>query len=454
MTLRAVEVAAVSDEISRSLTGRPVQKVVQPDASTIVLWFPKAWLLLCADAQLGRLHLLASKPAGTGEAAPAFCMLLRKELEGARLVLLTPVPGERACELLFQRGDQQRRLRLFLFGRSAQLTIVGDEERVLGAIGPALRPHTALPPPRPLAGESRFLPPPSLSSQIETHYTVAANETVDDRAREAAEKLTRAALERARRKQAALEKDRARAEASVEKRKLGDLLLAHLHEIPRGAASVTLADDFEDGAPLTIALDPARSARDNAARFYKEHKRLSRALTNIDARLAETRALIAKLESGAPVRGSAKSQELAEKSGGKAKAKNAKPEPYKEFRASNGDLIWVGKGAEKNDQLTFKVARGSDLWLHARDAAGAHVIVPLNPGRAVDEQTLLDAATLAAHHSSVRDDPQVDVGYTLRKYVRKPPKSRAGSVITSELKTLRVRMEPARLSRLLASRTD
>ena len=112
----------------------------------------------------------------------------------------------------------------------------------------------------------------------------------------------------------------------------------------------------------------------------------------------------------------------------------------------------VGRGADRNDELTFQVARGSDLWLHARDVPGAHVVVPLRSGAPIDEQTLLDAATLTAHHSAARGEPQVDIGYTLRKHVRKPPRSRPGSVLTSDLKTIRVRLEPARLSRLLASR--
>jgi predicted ribosome quality control (RQC) complex YloA/Tae2 family protein len=80
------------------------------------------------------------------------------------------------------------------------------------------------------------------------------------------------------------------------------------------------------------------------------------------------------------------------------------------------------------------------------------VVVPLKVGHSVDSETLVDAATLAVHHSTARDEAQVDVGYTLRKHVRKPPKSRPGTVLTSELKTLRVRMQPERLARLLATR--
>ena len=121
------------------------------------------------------------------------------------------------------------------------------------------------------------------------------------------------------------------------KRKLGDLLLAHLHEMPRGAASVTLADDFESaGAASRSALDPARSARDNAARLYKEHKRLTRALSSIDARLAETRALIAGLEDGSH-RPSAPAPKKADGDAQGNKRKPRAPAPYKEFRAANGE---------------------------------------------------------------------------------------------------------------------
>jgi predicted ribosome quality control (RQC) complex YloA/Tae2 family protein len=91
--------------------------------------------------------------------------------------------------------------------------------------------------------------------------------------------------------------------------------------------------------------------------------------------------------------------------------------------------------------------------MHTRDVPGAHVVVPLS-GRPIDGETLLDAATLAAYHSNARGEAQVDVVYVARKLVRKPPKSRPGTVTHSGGKTLRVRVEAARLQRLLASRVD
>ena len=127
-----------------------------------------------------------------------------------------------------------------------------------------------------------------------------------------------------------------------------------------------------------------------------------------------------------------------------------RPPPYREFRSATGAAILVGRGADRNDELTFKVARGNDLWLHTRDVPGAHVDRAARRAAPIDGETLLDAATLAAHHSNARGEAQVDVVYVARKLVRKPPKSAPGTVTHAGGKTIRVRLEPERLARLLA----
>jgi predicted ribosome quality control (RQC) complex YloA/Tae2 family protein len=440
LTLRAGELDDVAKEIGRTLVGRVLQKVIAPD-DDVYLGFSRGWLLLSTNARAGRMHLVDKKPPGTGEAASSYCMLLRKELVGARLEAVRVVAGERAAELVFSDG---RALRLFLYGASAQLQLVADG-RVLGVSGPGRRHPAELPPPRPQAPrESRF-PSENPSAAIAAHYADVAGEA----ARAHAETQRRAARKKLERLVAALGRDRDRALAAIDKRKHADLLLAHLAEIPKGASSVTLPDDFTDGAPLAIALDPSLSARDNAARLYKEHKRLSRALAGIERRLADAQAKLAKLD-----RGDFVAEARAPRSpAANKRARDQRPPPYREFRSSTGVAILVGRGADRNDELTFKVARGADLWLHTRDYAGAHVIVPLS-GKPVDGETLIDAATLAAHHSNARGEAQVDVVYVARKLVRKPPKSAPGTVTHSGGKTVRVRLEPERLARLLASRVD
>jgi len=352
------------------------------------------------------------------------------------------VPGERAAELVFEFEGHARSLRLLLYGASAQLQLVADG-RVLAAIGPGRKQATELPPPREPQTSRRF-PSENPSAAIAAHYTDVAGEA----ARIHAEAERRAAAKKLERLIAALTRDRDRARAAIDKRKHADLLFAHLGEVPKGASSVTLPDDFADGAPLPIALDPSLSARDNAARLYKEHKRLGRALAGIEQRLADAQAKLAKLS-----RGDFVPDVKAPRATTKKRARDERPPPYREFRSSTGVAILVGRGADRNDELTFKVARGNDLWLHTRDVAGAHVVVPLS-GKPVDGETLLDAATLAAHHSNARGEAQVDVVYVMRKLVRKPPKSAPGTVTHSGGKTLRVRLEPERVARLLASRVD
>ena len=124
--------------------------------------------------------------------------------------------------------------------------------------------------------------------------------------------------------------------------------------------------------------------------------------------------------------------------------------PYRTFRALGGAAILVGKGAAENDALTRAVARGNDLWLHARGVTGAHVVVRLDRGKAPDQETLLDAAHLALHFSDARGAPQADVAYTRAKHVRKPKGAAPGAVVYSQEKVLLLRVEPARVERLLA----
>ena len=126
-------------------------------------------------------------------------------------------------------------------------------------------------------------------------------------------------------------------------------------------------------------------------------------------------------------------------------------QPYRAFVTEDGAMALVGRGAADNDRLTLRIARPHDLWLHARGVAGAHVVVPLTKGKSCSPETLVDAATLAAHFSELRGEPVVDVLYTPRRFVRKRKGSPAGSVTLEREKVIGLRVEPARLGRLLKS---
>jgi len=125
--------------------------------------------------------------------------------------------------------------------------------------------------------------------------------------------------------------------------------------------------------------------------------------------------------------------------------------PYRIFRGGSGDRILVGRGAAHNDALTFHVARPHHLWLHAKGHAGAHVVVPLEKSRACPSELLVDAAHLAAHFSDARGESVVEVQHTPRRYLRKPRGSAPGLVVVDREKVTVLRVEPERITRLLAA---
>jgi predicted ribosome quality control (RQC) complex YloA/Tae2 family protein len=292
------------------------------------------------------------------------------------------------------------------------------------------------------------------------------------RRREVAARL-KSRVQKLRRTLAAVEEDAARAARADEDRARAELLLPHQGRIPRGAREARVPDwsrvDEEGRAPeVTLELDPAFSAAENAARWLRRAKRYVAAAGRIAARRAEVGLAVARaeeLQRRAAEAADAAQLALVESEAGPAPQQRergpgaqqrergsaaAQRKPYRTFRSAGGAPILVGRGARENDELTLRVARGNDVWLHARGVQGAHVLLP-GAGDSPDAAALGDAALLAAHFSSARGADAAEVAWTRRKHVRKAKGSPPGAVTYSQEKTLRVRLDEARLAALLAS---
>ncbi len=138
-----------------------------------------------------------------------------------------------------------------------------------------------------------------------------------------------------------------------------------------------------------------------------------------------------------------------ESKGGSAPTKGAvRKWTGRQFLSSNGQLILVGKTKDENLELTFKVAKGNDLWLHVRGKPGAHVVIPLTSGKSASLETLLDAATLTLFYSGGENWGTTEVDYTFKKHVRRIKDSSEASY--TQNKTLLLQVEPNRLKRLLS----
>jgi len=247
-----------------------------------------------------------------------------------------------------------------------------------------------------------------------------------------------------------VENQRRELEATADRerdRQKGDLLMANLGACVKGRASVTVTDLFDpDGKAVEIALDPKLSPQQNAAKYYKAYAKAKNAekyltgliadgekeleylgsvLDEIDRAGSETelQEIRQELVSGGYVRN--------QKTNKKEKFRKSKP---MSFVSSSGFEISVGRNNTQNDELTTKTAFKSDIWLHTQKIHGSHVIIHCR-GQQPDDETVTEAAILAAYYSQARDGKNVPVDYTPVKFVKKPNGAKPGMVIYETYRT-------------------
>ncbi|MDQ6886772.1 MAG: NFACT RNA binding domain-containing protein [Gemmatimonadota bacterium] len=185
---------------------------------------------------------------------------------------------------------------------------------------------------------------------------------------------------------------------------------------------------LEDGSGMSLEPRLGEKAVEAAERLFSEVRSMERALLRLPER-------IALMES----REKAPSARPRPASRGSRRQNAPTSLPYRSYRSSGGLDIWVGRGAASNDELTFQTAAPDDVWLHARDASGAHVVLRWQHEDPPPARDLMQAAQLAAWYSRSRGSAVVPVDWTRRKYVRKPRGAAAGLVLLSRSKTLNVR---------------
>ena len=227
------------------------------------------------------------------------------------------------------------------------------------------------------------------------------------------------------------------------------LVLASLHLIPPGVESATVPG--LDGLPTTLQLDPGKRPQDQAEELFRQAGRMERAATELPAELDriqgaldELQELQASLREGTlpePVLASLREEAETGKGAGAPRG-SAPAEPFRRYRSSGGLEIRVGRNSRRNDELTFRHARPNDVWLHARHASGAHVVLRWTSPDRPPARDLEEAATLAALFSKARGSGHVPVDWTRRKYVRKAKGARPGTVLVERVETIMVSPDP------------
>lgn len=230
----------------------------------------------------------------------------------------------------------------------------------------------------------------------------------------------------------------------------GDLLQANLYRIEKGASVVTVENYYaEDNAPITIRLNPAITPAMNAQRYYKEYNKAKTRETMLTEQIKKASEELQYIESVqdmlsrceteaglSAIRAELREQGYLRAQKGTVKRKD-KPLPPIEYRSADGFRILVGRNNVQNDQLTLRTAKKSDIWLHTKNIHGTHVII-VTDGKEVSENSIREAAAIAAAHSKAKDSAQVPVDYTAVKNVSKPAGAKPGKVIYVNYKTVYV----------------
>ncbi|CON59808.1 fibronectin/fibrinogen binding protein [Streptococcus pneumoniae] len=321
---------------------------------------------------------------------------------------------------------------------------------------------------KPCLTETSFSPVPfanqvgepftSLSDLLDTYYKDKAER---DRVKQQASELIRRVeneLQKNRHKLKKQEKELLATDNAEEFRQKGELLTTFLHQVPNDQDQVIL-DNYYTNQPTTIALDKALTPNQNAQRYFKRYQKLKEAVKYLTDLIEETKTSILYLESVETVLNQAGLEEIAEireeliqtgfirRRQREKIQKRKKPEQY---LASDGKtIIYVGRNNLQNEELTFKMARKEELWFHAKDIPGSHVVISGNLDPSDEVKT--DAAELAAYFSQGRLSNLVQVDMIEVKKLNKPTGGKPGFVTYTGQKTLRVTPDPEKIASMKKS---
>ncbi|MCB9547601.1 MAG: NFACT family protein [Myxococcales bacterium] len=459
--LGRADVAALVAALKPRVDGGQIQRIREPDDQTVVLSVrvPGQTTHLVLSAAPERARIAAAPEATVTLPEPTTLgRWLRRAARGRRLTVLEQLGDDRIVAVRFPEGALIAEL-----GRAPALYAVDPAGRIVAASRRLPRTERELrpgrpwtPPPAPPAdgAPARFTDPEAVEAALGA-LAPGGRDVARDR-------LGGRTRKRLIRLQKNVQDDVARTLDAARWRRHGELLVAQQHAAPRGATVAHVVDWYAEGAPtVEVPLDPALDAAGNAARCFQRYRKAAAGAEKAAARLAEVDAALATLDALLARELDAASLEAALVEAGlhrppppppRARQREARL-PFRPYTSKAGELIRVGRGGVDNHDTTFHHARGNDHWLHVRDAAGAHVIVP-EPGRGREPhpETLLDAAALAIHHSKLRGEPGAEVTHTRRKHVR-AVQGAPGRVTVADARALTVPDLAARIERLEPRKT-
>ena len=294
----------------------------------------------------------------------------------------------------------------------------------------------------------------SFSGLLDMFYTVRDRTDAMRQKSQSVRKTVQNLCARLTKKLAIQEKELAATLERERLRQLGDILTANLHKITKGQTAVEVEDFYDENMSLIqVPLSPLLSPQQNAAKFYKDYTRMKNAEKELTQQMEianrELQYLHSVLEelSRADTDQALEEIKLELQNGGylrpetgKKRIKTGKLPPLR-FESTDGFPIYVGRNNQQNEELTFKLARKDDIWLHASKVHGSHVIIACG-GKAVPDDTVTQAAQLAAYYAETSGGQNIPVDVTPVRQVKKLPNGKPGMVIYHTYRTAIVNPYP------------
>lgn len=244
----------------------------------------------------------------------------------------------------------------------------------------------------------------------------------------------------------------------------GELITANMHQLRRGDTELVTVNWYDEaGATVTIPLDPLKSPSENLQAYYKRYNKAKSSIQVVTEQIAQAKeeidyleGLLVQLDHASLQEAEEIREEMVEQGYVRNRSKRAGKKKKEQrieldvYYSTEGIPLLVGKNNKQNDYLTNKLAMPHETWLHTKDIPGSHVVIR---SREYSEETLLQAAILAAYFSKAKNGSQVPVDYTLVKHVKKPSGSKPGFCIYDHQRTLYVTPDPSTVENLKRNRS-
>lgn len=467
MSVTATDITRVIAELEGELPGAFLNKIVRSGPEEWIFVFRsggiKLPLLVSLSSANGRIHLASQAPEAEVERGH-FTDMLKKHILGARLASIAQIGGDRVVMMTFDTAHGLRSVAAEIMGSRGNMFVMDEQGVVMSAAldrksrlstGQAYAPPSAPAGMGFTAGQAVHPAPAGdfpFNREMEKKFATTAKAERLAKVKSAALAPLRAEMKKTakRRRDLALEKEGLLRHRDC--KRLGDILSANFALLKKGASSINAPDVYSsDGAIVEISLDPAKSPVENIQRHYKLHRKFEKGVPRIDAEMAAMEilerelagkiAVIEKIEDMAEaVKTSPPPASAKQRAVGKKKEKG-KPKFARRFISTDGIEIIVGRTDRENEEITFKLANGRDLWLHARDYPGSHVIARLPKNTEPSQTTLRECAMLAIHYSKAAKSGKGEVTYSRVKDVTKPKGAPPGKVYVRGAKTMQVKVE-------------